>query len=51
VRVQVSYNLTWLTSVGLAPAQFHLGSFQPQGFAVTNDLLLTDMSLGLQINW
>ncbi len=51
VRVQVSYDFTWLTSIGLAPSQFRLGNFQPQGFSVTNDLLLTDMSLGLQINW
>jgi hypothetical protein len=51
VRVRVSYDFTWLTSVGLAPSQFRLGNFQPQGFAVTNDLLLTDMSLGLEINW
>ncbi len=51
MRVHVSYNLEWLTTIALAPAQFKLGNFAPPGIIVSNDLMLTDMSLGLEINW
>ncbi len=51
VRVRVSYDLEWLTTIALAPSQFRLGTLTPPGINVTNDLMLTDMSLGLEINW
>jgi hypothetical protein len=51
VRVRASYDFTWLTTVALAPSQFKLGNLTPPAINVTNDLMLIDMALGLEINW
>jgi hypothetical protein len=51
MRVRASYDFTWLTTVALAPSQFKLGNLTPPAINVTNDQMLTDMSLGLEINW
>jgi hypothetical protein len=51
MRLRVSYDLMWLTSVALAPGQVRLGNFQPQAISVSSDQMFTGVSLGLEFNW
>jgi hypothetical protein len=51
MRLRVSYDLMWLTSVARAPSQIRLGNFQPQAITVSSDQMFTGVSLGLEFNW
>ena len=51
LRVHVSYDFLWLTSIGTGPGQVRLGAFQPQAIGVSRDQMFTGMSLGLDFNF
>ncbi len=51
VRLRVSYDFIWLTSIATAPGQIRLGAFQPQAIDVSRDQMFTAGSLGLEWNW
>jgi len=51
VRLRVTYDFEWLTSVALAPMQVNLSSPNPGKIIVSSDMMLNGASVGLDVSW
>jgi hypothetical protein len=51
VRLRISYDFEWLTSIALATSQLQLNSPNPGRIVVSNDMMLNGLSAGLDISW
>ena len=51
VRIRCTYDFLWLTSIALAPNQIGLQSPNPGRIIVSNDMMLSGVSVGLDVSW
>ncbi len=51
VRLRLSYDFEWLTSIGLAPTQMNLQTPNPGKILVSNDMMLNGFSAGIDVSW
>lgn len=51
VRLRLSYDFEWLTSIALAPTQMNLQTSNPGKILVSNDMMLNGFSAGIDVSW
>ncbi|HEX3998229.1 MAG TPA: hypothetical protein VHX65_06750 [Pirellulales bacterium] len=51
VRLRLTYDFQWLTSIALATSQLSLSSPNPGKIIVSNDMMLNGLSAGIDFSW